>query len=313
MINLYHCKSQHLDNDDFIVHDTYANVQTSTQQASNQFEIIAATDIVAQEVQENTSQPCLDLNFPLTFDDNEFDYIEEELAEERIREEVETIEDFPNSIFTSSDVNCIDFDFTNGQYDIGDHDFQVEEEDDTLVNSMNVYPIDDDSQTSELYLHQVFSDRDGFKRALTNYCIKRNFELRRIQSNSHYIKVGCKEPNCYWTLPATGKENRFFPVAFAVTEIEKIETWEWFLDELLRCFSGFRELSIMSDRNLGIIVAVRNIFLDAAHEYCMVHLAKNLVHDVRSKDVVPLFWAVARSTTEHSFNECMQKILDIHE
>ncbi|WOK98760.1 hypothetical protein Cni_G07472 [Canna indica] len=109
------------------------------------------------------------------------------------------------------------------------------------------------------------------------------------------------------------EENRLFPVAFAVTEIEKTETWEWFLNELFRCIPGYRGLSIMSDRNPCIIAAVRNVFPDAAHWYCMVHLAKNLVHDVRSKDVMSLFWAAARSTTEHSFNECMQKILAIHE
>ncbi|WOL00915.1 hypothetical protein Cni_G09628 [Canna indica] len=205
----------------------------------------------------------------------------DEEAETYVNNEEDVIPLKSHNVFTFEDVNCVDFDFTDGQYeDIGDHDCQVEEEDDTLV----------------------FFDRDSFKSALTNFCIKQNFELRRIQSNSHYIKIRCKQSNCCWTLSASGRENRLFPVAFAMTEIEKIETREWFLDELYRCIPGYRGLSIMSDRNPDIIAAMRNVFLDAAHGYCMVHLAKNLVDDVHSKDVVPLFWAAARSTTEHSFN-----------
>ncbi|WOL01225.1 hypothetical protein Cni_G09939 [Canna indica] len=416
------------------------------------------------------------MNFPLTFDDDEYDYIEKELAEERIREEVEVIEEFSNSIFTSSDVigryfsleehmyennragegvenihtsdeetetyvkndedvipsefydvftsedvNCIDFDFTDGQYDIGDHDFQVEEEDDTLslyqsriqraqllldvvsgrgkfqivtfvnehnctvarlnldhrrctatfvANHIKEHLLGNEKINSSFVISEirkVFRVRISYKKAYNalqislvsvrgdyDQCYKdlpaylrelriHDFEskvkLMSCSSTHHFRRVfwafgaslrGFREymhpilcinathlrgkyPGVLMIATSIDAENRLFPVAFAVIEIEKIKSWEWFLDELFRCIPGYRGLSIMSDRNLGIIAAVRNVFPNAAHGYCMVHLVKNLVHDVRSKDVVPLFWAAARSTTKHSFNECMQKILAIHE
>ncbi|WOL05212.1 hypothetical protein Cni_G13939 [Canna indica] len=69
----------------------------------------------------------------------------------------------------------------------------------------------------------------------------------------------------------------------------------------------------MSDRNPSILAAMRKIFSEAAHGYCMVHLAKNLIHYVKTNVGCPLSWSAARATTEHTFNECMQKLLDIHE
>ncbi|WOL10574.1 hypothetical protein Cni_G19333 [Canna indica] len=58
---------------------------------------------------------------------------------------------------------------------------------------------------------------------------------------------------------------------------------------------------------------MRKVFPEAAHGYYMVHLAKNLIHDMKINVSCPLFWSAATATTEHTFNECMQKLLDIHE
>ncbi|WOL10822.1 hypothetical protein Cni_G19581 [Canna indica] len=288
-------RSQHLDNDDFIVPDTYANVQTSTQQTSNQVETITDTVIVAQEAQENTSQAFLDLNFPLTFDDDEYDYIEEELAEERIREEVEAIEEFPNSIFTSSDVIGRYFPLEKHMYEnngAGDHDFQVkEEEDDTLVNSMNVYPIDDDSQTSELYLPQkaynelqialisVRGDYDQCYKDLLPY-------LRELRIHDFESKV--KLMSC--------------------SSIHHFRRVLWAFGASLR---GFREYMCpilcidathLRGKYPGVLMIATSI--DVENRFFPVAFAVTEIEKTKTS---------ARSTTEHSFNECMQKILVIHE
>ncbi|WOK97379.1 hypothetical protein Cni_G06087 [Canna indica] len=40
---------------------------------------------------------------------------------------------------------------------------------------------------------------------------------------------------------------------------------------------------------------------------------ETMYEDIWHHECVPLFWSAARATTQHSFNECMQKILGIHE
>ncbi|WOL00096.1 hypothetical protein Cni_G08809 [Canna indica] len=86
------------------------------------------------------------------------------------------------------------------------------------------------------------------------------------------------------------------------------ESWEWFLEEFANCILEITSLSIMSDRNPSILAAVRTVFPKIHHRYCMVHLAKNLVHDVRSRAGVGFFWGSARATSLHSFNEYVEDV-----
>ncbi|WOL19278.1 hypothetical protein Cni_G28076 [Canna indica] len=282
----------------------------------------------------------------------------------------------------------------------------------------------------------VFDDREEFRRALRTYCIKRNFELRHIESRLRYIKVGCKHSDCPWMLSASGRgrytivnfldkhtctvsrlnldhkdcsakfitdhikdhlvRNQKYTLAMIVTEIQKSfgvhisykkaynalqltlisvrgDFDECYKDlpaylrelkmhdnettvKLLRCFVSSRFLRVfwafgaclhefreylrpivcidvthLRGKYPGALmiattidaesrlfpvafeVYVRKVFPEAAHGYCMVHLAKNLIHDVKTNVGCPLFWSAARATTEHTFNEYMQKLLDIHE
>ncbi|WOL11085.1 hypothetical protein Cni_G19846 [Canna indica] len=107
---------------------------------------------------------------------------------------------------------------------------------------------------------------------------------------------------------AIDSKSGLFPIAFAVCDIERRESWEWFLEEFVNCVPEFRSFSIMSDRNLSILAVIRIVFLEAHHGYCMVHLAKNLVHDDRSRTGAGFFWGAARATSLHTFNECMLKM-----
>ncbi|WOL13418.1 hypothetical protein Cni_G22188 [Canna indica] len=458
----------------------------------------------------------IDLNMSLIFEDDTYDIVEEELTNERIREEVEQVENLPFDMFTSYDVvGCT---ITLDQYMYEAHHTEVgycsDEENETIVNNDDLDSLldftpedqirdinndlnedmydnrassasgdeeDDTIITARIHFivikHKIANCifiREEFRRALRSYCIKRNFELRHIESRLRYIKVGCKHGDCPWMLSASGRgrftianflnkhtctvsrlnldhkdcsakfvanhikdhlvrnqkykpamivieiqkafgvrisykkaynalqlalisvrgdfdkcykdlpaylrelkihdneimvkllrcsvssrflrvfwafgaclrrfreylrpiicidathlrgkypgalmiativdaESRLFSVAFGVCEIEKRDTWEWFLDEFAHCIPSFRDLSIMSDRNSGILAVVRKVFPKASHGYCMVHLAKNLIHDVKINVGCPLFWYAARATTEHNFNKCMQKLLDIHE
>lgn len=60
--------------------------------------------------------------------------------------------------------------------------------------------------------------------------------------------------------------NNLFHVTFGVVEIEGRESWELFLFELENCFGvQYDSLSIFSDKNLRILIVVKEIFSMAHH------------------------------------------------
>ncbi|OAY79601.1 hypothetical protein ACMD2_14978 [Ananas comosus] len=96
-------------------------------------------------------------------------------------------------------------------------------------------------------------------------------------------------------------------------------SWDWFLEQLRDGVVGDRGISransiltIVSDRQKGLIEAVFNIFPDAAQGYCMYHLSTNLSHAPKNTPAWKRFWAVARAYTVAEFNEHMEKIKDLN-
>ena len=64
-----------------------------------------------------------------------------------------------------------------------------------------------------------------------------------------------------------------------------MDTWEWFLTMLKENVlihpgeSEYRLGSIISDKQKGLMTAVKNVFPHTAHAYCMKHLEANLKKD----------------------------------
>nr|CAD1818884.1 unnamed protein product [Ananas comosus var. bracteatus] len=71
-------------------------------------------------------------------------------------------------------------------------------------------------------------------------------------------------------------------------------------------------LTIVSDRQKGLIEAVSNIFLDATHGYCMYHLSTNLPHAPKNTPAWRRFSAATHAYTVAEFNEHMEKMKDLN-
>lgn len=68
-----------------------------------------------------------------------------------------------------------------------------------------------------------------------------------------------------------------------MTKIENRVSLQWFLLKIIKIISlaVVESLSIISsDWNLYFLTIVNYIFLEAIHEYCMVHMLKNLVTNI---------------------------------
>ncbi|GKV48639.1 hypothetical protein SLEP1_g55437 [Rubroshorea leprosula] len=116
-------------------------------------------------------------------------------------------------------------------------------------------------------------------------------------------------------LVAVGRDanDQMYPLAWAVVEVEKTETWRWFLEELqsdMQIGSGNR-FTIISDQQKGLINAIKELFPDAEHRRCARHVYANFRKDNRGKELQRAFWKCAKATTEADFIKALGELTNI--
>ncbi|XP_075474352.1 uncharacterized protein LOC142505306 [Primulina tabacum] len=117
-------------------------------------------------------------------------------------------------------------------------------------------------------------------------------------------------------LLATGfdGDGGLFPVAFGVVDEENDDNWMWFLSELHSLLEVNTEnmprLTILSDRQKGIVDGVEANFPTAFHGFCMRHLSESFRKEFNNTMLVNLLWETAHVLTVNEFDT---KILEIEE
>ncbi|XP_024014427.1 uncharacterized protein LOC112088392 [Eutrema salsugineum] len=87
---------------------------------------------------------------------------------------------------------------------------------------------------------------------------------------------------CQLVLAACQDGSRhYYPIAFGVIDSEKNDSWEWYFRLLKTVIPDNLELVIVSDRNLGLINAVAEVYTEAKHGYCTWHLSQNVKMQVQ--------------------------------
>lgn len=117
-------------------------------------------------------------------------------------------------------------------------------------------------------------------------------------------------------LLATGfdGDGGLFPLAFGVVDEENDDNWMWFLSELHNLLEVNTEnmprLTILSDRQKGIVDGVEANFPTAFHGFCMRHLTESFRKEFNNTLLVNLLWDAAHALTVIEFEA---KILEIEE
>nr|XP_028952514.1 uncharacterized protein LOC114822343 [Malus domestica] len=78
-------------------------------------------------------------------------------------------------------------------------------------------------------------------------------------------------------LGATGKNGNqgFFPLAFALVDVEDEANWTWFLMNLSTVlFEDDRTITFILDRHKGLLQFVANVFPTSPHGFCIYHIEK---------------------------------------
>ncbi|XP_062117237.1 uncharacterized protein LOC133831059 [Humulus lupulus] len=104
--------------------------------------------------------------------------------------------------------------------------------------------------------------------------------------------------------------NSFFPVAYAVVESENKDSWNWFLGFLkddLNIQDNSR-IFWMSDKQKGLIEAIKICFEGSAHRFCVRHLYNHFKKEFKGLVLKQVVWRAARATTIHRFEAEMEKL-----
>ncbi|GKB83676.1 heat stress transcription factor B-4-like protein [Tanacetum coccineum] len=103
--------------------------------------------------------------------------------------------------------------------------------------------------------------------------------------------------------------NGIYPLSYALVEAETKSSWCWFLqclgdDIYLHPNSNF---TFISDRQKGIILAIKTVYPSVEHRYCLRHIHENMKHGWHGQAYKDLLWRAASAANVRDFEKCRAK------
>ncbi|KAK2647567.1 hypothetical protein Ddye_015056 [Dipteronia dyeriana] len=101
-----------------------------------------------------------------------------------------------------------------------------------------------------------------------------------------------------------------FPIAFCICEGETLSSWTWFL-KMLREYLKYPKdnpICFMSDRQKGVIGALKSQWPTASIRYCARNIYANFRKTYATKKLKDLFWEASRAYDVYVFKKVMTDI-----
>ncbi|KAL2235243.1 UNVERIFIED_CONTAM: hypothetical protein Sindi_1256500, partial [Sesamum indicum] len=88
-----------------------------------------------------------------------------------------------------------------------------------------------------------------------------------------------------------GNDN-IYPIVVPYVEIEKYDSWEWFLNLLLRDIGSLDEKgwAFIFYRQKGLFEAVSSLAPNAEHRFCLKHMYNNFKAKFNGQQLKKVFW-----------------------
>lgn len=120
------------------------------------------------------------------------------------------------------------------------------------------------------------------------------------------------------TATAVDADDCFFPVAFAVIDIENDDSWRWFLEQLKSALSTSHSITFISDREKNLKNSVLEVFENSSHGYSIFHLLESFKRNMKGpfhgdgRAVLPeIFLAAAHAVRLNGFKSLTEQIKQI--
>ncbi|KAJ6799223.1 uncharacterized protein M6B38_333555 [Iris pallida] len=116
---------------------------------------------------------------------------------------------------------------------------------------------------------------------------------------------------------AIDADDTLFPLAFAVVDSESDENWMWFLSELRKLLGMNTDkmpiLTILSERQKGVVEAVETHFPSAYHAFCLRYVSENFRDEFKNTKLVNLFWSAVYALTSAEFEARVAEMMEVQD
>ncbi|KAM6577255.1 hypothetical protein CsatB_029092 [Cannabis sativa] len=114
---------------------------------------------------------------------------------------------------------------------------------------------------------------------------------------------------------AVDSDDALFPLAIAIVDGESDENWMWFMSELRKLLGVNTEnmprLTILSERQRGIVEAVETHFPSAFHGFCLRYVSENFRDTFKNTKLVNIFWNAVYALTTVEFESKINEMVEI--
>jgi hypothetical protein len=100
-------------------------------------------------------------------------------------------------------------------------------------------------------------------------------------------------------------------LAWGTAPIENAEHWKWFAENLRKGLpADNRHLTIFSDREKGIALALEMYFPECSHVYCMKHIERNIINKYRlRRPIKNAMWDACRALRQDDWERYMTTVV----
>jgi len=114
---------------------------------------------------------------------------------------------------------------------------------------------------------------------------------------------------------AVDADDALFPLAIAVVDTESDDNWMWFMSELRKLLGVNTEnmprLTILSERQRGLVEAVETHFPSASHGFCLRFVSENFRDTFKNTKLVNIFWNAVYALTAAEFESKITEMMEI--
>ncbi|KAL0428872.1 UNVERIFIED_CONTAM: hypothetical protein Sradi_0513200 [Sesamum radiatum] len=202
-----------------------------------------------------------------------------------------------------------------------------------------VYKESSSMKNLKLVAGMKFENAAQFRVVLRDWCIRNGVDLEFLRNEAARVTAKCKVKGCEWRIHASlvlggptfqiktikvyggqllvavgrdGNDN-MFPIAMAVVQVENRDSWGWFVGELLDDIGGLgtSKWSFISDRQKGLVEALKDLVPDSEHRFCVRHMYENFKMKWKSVELKEYFWKAASTANKREFENFMKKIEEL--
>ncbi|RHN49495.1 putative transcription factor interactor and regulator CCHC(Zn) family [Medicago truncatula] len=114
---------------------------------------------------------------------------------------------------------------------------------------------------------------------------------------------------------AVDADDALFPLAIAVVDTESDENWMWFMSELRKLLGvntdNMPRLTILSERQRGMVEAVETHFPSASHGFCLRYVSENFRDTFKNTKLVNIFWNAVYALTAAEFESKITEMIEV--